>query len=466
MSDGPKLDLPQYTPARAAANRTVTGGLTVVLIVGVLVLQVWTMYRSPAQTQQVSPSANASDPDLEKRMAMKLEERNLSGPAIEAWQRYLVAARPVAAEAGKIYYRIGRLHQQAEQYDDAVADFYRAEALLGDQAGDLAQKITMRVRECLQRRGQYIDLSRELAERSEADGSTQPANLPIVAEIGGGKITTAEFDHMLTEQIDQAVAMNPGISADQADELRKQAAARLADPSAKIQQLQQIVVNRVAAVEARARHLDQDTSFRRRLADLQDNLLASRLLLDEVSRRAVVTPEDIERFYKANADAYSEPTQVTIAHILVDSESRAKDLISKVHSGESFEDLAKSESLDAETRDHGGRIDQRVAEEGEYVPQVGQNSALHAAIMAAAENTVLAIPYKSDRGWHVIKIIKREPGRVLPFDEVRDEVEADARQARRQEVLRQYVQELFDKYHVKLYPQVLAAQAKGQPSNG
>lgn len=455
-TQSPNLQLPQR---QASLNRGRTASLALVyfLLLSVLGLQAWSLVVGRAEPIRSGAAPHSADADAARTLAMKLEDRNLPQAATDAWDRYLAAAGLEPSAEGKIRYRMGKLKQQAEAYQDAVGEFYRSEQLLGNEAGDLSPKIAARVRECMLKLGQYADLSREMAARaSMGDEETPLQGRQVVAEIGDEKITVAGFDRMVTEQIEQLIAMQVGISDEEAEAIRRQAHAQFSDPQAKAQQLQQFVASRVLAAEARQRGLHKLAAFRRQVADSTDRLLATRLMLDEVGRRATVTPQDVERYYQANKEQYAEPRRVSIAHILCDSQESARDMITSGSGAVDFDDLAKEFSLDEATKEHGGVIPQPVSEGGDYVPGVGRNADLHAAVMAAAADTVLAVPYQSDRGWHAVKVISRSERRETTLDEVRDQVEGDVRQARREEVSQQYLEELFEAKGVKFYPAAFA----------
>lgn len=433
-----------------------------ILLLVVVGMQIWLLVRPTSAAGTTTPGPPAINVDAQRDLAMKLEDRNLPEASAQAWEQYLTAASLAPADEGKIRYRIGKLLQQAERYEDAVAEYYRAEQLLSDQAGDLSQRITVNVRECMSKLGQYSDLSREMAARSSmSDDSASLQGRQVVAEIGDEKITVADFDRMLTEQVEQMIATQVGISPEQAQEIRRQAHAQFADPQAKAQQLQQFVATRVLAEEARKQGLQQTPAFQRQMSEFADRLLASRLMLDEIAARATVTPQDVERYYKANLEAYTEPTHVRIAHILCDSEATARQVIAKANAGEAFGELAQTYSLDKDSKEMGGVVEQRVVEVGDYVPGVGNNPELHAAIVKGVVGSVLPTPYESDEGWHVVKIVEREQGRQLPLEDVREEVEADVRTDRRAEVTQQFLGELFEARRVKFYPQAFAAGGSG-----
>lgn len=458
MSTTPKLELPQ----RAAPARARGGGAGVmVLLLLVAGLQVWSLVRGGG-TEEGAGVAAGPERATDREVALKLEDRNLPEAAVAAWERYLASASPAAADEGAIRYRMGKLLQQAHRYEEAAGTFYLAEALLGEGAGDLKRQITVRVRECLQKLGQYSDLSREMAARADVSGEGDSLqSRQVVAQIGEEKITVSDFDRMLTEQIDQAIALQVGIGEAEADRIRRQAHSRFADPKAKAEQLQQLVASRVLADEARQRGLEHSDSFRRQLAEFADRMLATSLLREEVGKRGTVTPADVDRFYEANKDRYTDPAEARIAHILVATEGEAREVLDAARSGTDFAELARAHSLDAGTKDDGGVIAQPVVEGGEGVPGIGRQASLHAAILSAPEGTLLAEPFESDAGWHLVKVIERRERREHSLEDVRDRVERDVAAARRSEVTDQYLRELFEARGVKFYPKAFVSGEDG-----
>ncbi len=465
MDDRPKLELPQRAVARRAIfdrRSTFFAVWTLVLFAVVIAL----LLRRPAAPAKVAPATAGWSADRQKALAMRLEDRNLHAAAAEAWSRYLAMVDLAPQEAAAIHYRTGKLHQLAERYEDAIASFYQAEALLGEGGGDLSHEINVRVRDCFTKLGQYEDLDRDLAERTapDADRPTRLTGQQVVAEIGPEKITVADFDRMLQQEIDLAIKGMPGLSDEQTQEIRRRFARQYASPQTRARKLQELVSVKVLARKARADGLDKTPAFRKRLAEMSGMLLANKLLTDEVGRRASVTLDDCKRFYEANKSRYVDPARARIAHIVCKTKAQAAGLIEQVKGGAEFEALAKKHSLDAATKDKGGALGQPVIQSVARVPGVGEDAALRDAIFEAKAGSVLDTPAKGEGGFHVIKVLERTDPRQRGLDEVADLVRADTQQARTREVTEQYIKGLFDEAKVKLYPEAFAAAPATQPS--
>ncbi|MBN1344640.1 MAG: peptidyl-prolyl cis-trans isomerase [Phycisphaerae bacterium] len=460
MESKPKLELPQRAVSRQPifTRRTTFFAVWTLVLFGVVVAL---LARNASKPEVQARTSGGWPADQQKALAMRLEDRNLHEAAAEAWSRYVEIADLAASDQAAIHYRIGKLRQSAERFEQAIADLYQAEALLGEARGDLQHEINVRVRDCFTRLGQYGDLERDLVERT-AVSDEKPGRLAgqqVVAEIGPEKITAADFDRMIQQEVDLALKAMPGLPDEQKDAYRQEIMKQFASQQAKTQKLQELVSVKVLAREARGQGLDKAPAFRKRLVEMSDMLLANKLLSDEIGRRATVTIDDCKRFYEANKARYVEPGRAQLAHIACKTEAEAAEVIKKLKAGAKFEDLAKTLSVDAASKDKGGVIDQPASEPTARVPGIGEDKALHEAIFKARPDTVLDKPYKGAGGFHVVKVLTRTETRQLTLDEAADRVRADTQRSRTREITEQYIKGLFDEAKVKFYPEALAPGA-------
>lgn len=466
MDEKPRFELPQrmVTQRPIFDRRSAFFSFGVLVLFGVLVAL---QFRKPDSAEPTRSAGTGWTADQQKALAMRLEDRNLHSAAAEAWTRYLLIATLEPAAAAAVHYRIGKLQQDAEQYQAAISSYYQAEAMLGDAKGDLAHEINVRVRDCYTKLGQYGDLDRDLAERTAPTGD-KPAGLAgqqIVAEIGAEKLTITDFDRMIQQEIDVALKAMPGLTPEQMDDARRRYLQQYSSSQARTRKLQELVAVKVLARKARADGLDKSAAFRKRIVEMSDMLLANGLLSEEISRRATVTPDDCKRYYEANKALYVQPAQARIAHILCPSQEPADQIIAKLKAGAQFEELAR-QSADAATKDKGGAIEQPVLASGKYIPGIGENADLHEAIFKATAGALLERAFKGDRGYHVVKVLERSPSRQLGQDEVADRIRSDTQRARAQEVTEQYIQALFEEAKVKLYPEAFGPLTTAPAATG
>ena len=162
-----------------------------------------------------------------------------------------------------------------------------------------------------------------------------------------------------------------------------------------------------------------------------DEALVRVLLETEV---APETPgeEECRRYYEAQSDRFRTPDLFEAAHILIEPESdddadwasaeaQARSIARNVGNDQkAFAEAARTFSKCPSAQQDGalGQI-----RRGELVP------AVQAGIEALAEGSTGGEPIRSRFGWHVLRLQRRMPGRVLPFEIVRDRI-ADMLEAR------------------------------------
>lgn len=174
------------------------------------------------------------------------------------------------------------------------------------------------------------------------------------------------------------------------------------------------------------------------------------ILIGEALRRieegARPKAADIRAEYENNKGKYTQGGKVTAAHIMVASEKEAKDLLAKLAGGEDFTELAKKYSL-APERALGGSLGEM---DGGYskrtgLPQIIEQTAF--SLEAGAHSGVV----KSIYGWHVVKTSKKEPGKLLAFEEVEGKITKEMGERSRQEAMQRKFSELTERYKVKRY---------------
>lgn len=171
-------------------------------------------------------------------------------------------------------------------------------------------------------------------------------------------------------------------------------------------------------------------------ADIRANLI-SEAINEEVTKDAAVTDEEVQAYYDENADQFTTPESREVAHILVETEPEAKDLIAELEGGASFAKLAKEKSLDTASGQDGGKL---TARRGELVKPFEE------AAFALATGD-LSDPVESEYGWHLIKALSDiEPEAVTPFADVQEAIREQLLQAARNTLMSDWVTETKQKY--------------------
>ena len=223
-----KLDfsLPQKKPQGSAV-----GVLTVLLLLVLVVLAAANLVvalsgRKPAPTVSSGLSA-----EQVKDLASKLAQRNLYQQAAAAWQDYLASAKLAGPEQARIQFQIGTLLEKGGLYADAIEHYYRSET--AGTVKELQSDLNAHIKECFEKLGKFSALRYELMDRTSLN-PPQPAGGKVVAEIGAEKITEAQLDAKIEENIENQLApMKAFMTPEQVNEQKKRALEQSRNPKTK-----------------------------------------------------------------------------------------------------------------------------------------------------------------------------------------------------------------------------------------
>jgi len=446
-----KLD---FSIPQRKAKSSATGVLTVLVLVflvglGVANLLVALSGKKPA------PSGSARDLSTEqvKDLASKLAQRSLYQQAAATWRDYLAAAKLTDTEQARIHFQIGALLEKAGLYADAVEQYYRSEAAAGLE--ELRTQINAHVKDCFERLGEFSALRYEVMDRTSFPPS-EAAGGKIVAEIGAEKITEAQLDARIEESIESQLApMKAFLTPEQLNEQKKRALEQFRNPKSKQEFLQSWLAEEILYRQALQDELSEKPEVKRLVHELMRGALSRQLLSEQIASKVNITDTDLQTYYAANKDKYVEPARARISHILVADQERANELLKRVQDGAGFAELAKESSEDKATKDNGGRIAEEVLK-GAPVPGIGDANDLNTAIFAAGAPAVLDKPFRTDKGWEIVKVEEKHPERQKGFEEVRQQVMMELLRRKSEDVQRQYIKEMMDKQKVIIHTSALA----------
>ena len=165
-----------------------------------------------------------------------------------------------------------------------------------------------------------------------------------------------------------------------------------------------------------------EESFRRHV----ERMAGAKIYLDRVrADSADVGDAEVERFYAENEDRLTLPARVRVRHILLkwkpmgtrDDRAAIREqmqpILDRARSGEDFAALAAEFSEDFSTKSSGG--DTGFFGPGMMVPEFERAAySLDVGEVSDPVNTVFGV--------HIIKLEEREEARLLPLDEVREQL--------------------------------------------
>lgn len=228
-----------------------------------------------------------------------------------------------------------------------------------------------------------------------------PAEKPTTQELQRPFVTV---NGVAIPEIDARIALADRKAAGVADSPALQAAVR-----------NQLVARELFAQQARKQGLDKNAVLQARMRMAKEELLA-RAYEEDYLVKHPVGEEQLRKEYDA-IKARSGDKEFFVRHIVLASEDEAKNVISRLRGGETFQSLAAS-SKDEGSRARGGELGWR---NPSNLPQPMVD-----AVAKLAKGQYTQQPIKGPAGWHVLLVDDTRPFVMPPYDE---KVKAQLRQA-------------------------------------
>lgn len=234
----------------------------------------------------------------------------------------------------------------------------------------------------------------------------------VVIERGSARLTLADIDARMTRL---ASATRPDFA------FRPENLARMMD---------QLLLNRQLANEAREAGLDANPDVRRDLELAMEEVLAIHRLNQVADERERGDLEKLARErYLADPSKFIVGEQRVVEHVLVRNDSRTDDeartlaetvRAEAIRDGSSFPVLVERYSEDTGKAGNKGRY--VVSKEGQYVPE------FEAASRALKQPGDVSEPVKTTFGYHIIRLVEVRPESRRAFEDVKDQIVADVRE--------------------------------------
>jgi len=164
---------------------------------------------------------------------------------------------------------------------------------------------------------------------------------------------------------------------------------------------------------------------------IPERVKLSYLVLDANSIASAQAPDEeaLRRAYEEDKQRFTEPERRRARHILITVEpgagedavaaakAKIEDIRARIAAGEDFSELAKTLSQDPGSAGKGGDLG--------FFQKGLMDPAFDMAAFSLAQGE-LSEPVRTQFGYHLIEVTEIQPARVKPFDEVRDQLAAEA----------------------------------------
>jgi parvulin-like peptidyl-prolyl isomerase len=262
-----------------------------------------------------------------------------------------------------------------------------------------------------------------------AKAPAQPANDSdaVLVKIGNDTITPREL-------------------ASRLQELPEQYRAQYATPEGKQKLLDRLVEEKIWIRDADANGVTKRPDVIRQIEASRRDLLIRTWVNEVMAKNAPPSDSEAMVYYEAHKEEWKTPANVTLKHIQLKTQADAKRVLGLAKAkGADWDKLAKQYSADTLTKATGGSLG-TATREGGFIG-LGVQPAFVDSAMALGTGKIGG-PWKTDKGWHVVKVESVHEESVRDFDQVRSFIVRQMSQERTQSYYQDQVTKLKSKFHV------------------
>ena len=215
-------------------------------------------------------------------------------------------------------------------------------------------------------------------------------NTRVLAVVGGQQITETDVDMLIASM--------------------GQAGQNYMSPQGRAAVLEELINQKLMLLDAVRNLYEREPEFKEQLARVKNELLVNYAVNKAVSS-VRVTDEEAKQYFDEHPEQFAGQETVSASHILVDSEDKALELLSKIRAGEiTFEDAAAEHSSCPSGR-NGGTLGE--FGHGQMVPEFDE-------ACFSMEVGAISEPVKTQFGYHIIRLDSKKAAEPMHFGDVRE----------------------------------------------
>ena len=198
-------------------------------------------------------------------------------------------------------------------------------------------------------------------------------------------------------------------------EFRKQSRKKQISADDKMQLLKNLIRRNLILQQNFTQQLRKSDEISKQVKKYEDQLVLEKYIKIHVLDFLTVGEEEAKQYYQNNLNQFTAPPKVRASHILLRSETDAKEVLKKLQAGESFSELAKQYSIDLPMAFEGGSMG--IIEKGRGLPQL--------------ENTLFILDegefsdiVKTQYGWHILRVDEKMTAQHIPYQRAKERIKA------------------------------------------
>jgi peptidyl-prolyl cis-trans isomerase C len=215
-----------------------------------------------------------------------------------------------------------------------------------------------------------------------------------------------------------------------------------------------VITREVLYQEAKKKGFDQKKEILAKVDEIRRMMAIDALLEETLKGKSEVSDAEVQQYYKENQRQFTEPREVRIHHLFVNSEPVLQEVRSKLAKGESFEKLASQYNIDL-TRDDGG--DLGFVKRGQLSPAFAQFEEVAFSLRNPGD---ISDVVKTPLGYHILKLEDKRGTVLRPFDQVKESIRLFLQGKKRQDAYLEYIKEAKARAKITVNEKLWAEEEK------
>lgn len=202
--------------------------------------------------------------------------------------------------------------------------------------------------------------------------------------------------------------------------------------------LDELINQKLLLLDAARNFYEADPVFKAELNKAKESLLIS-FAVQKALEKVSVTDAEAKAYYDQNQDKLVTGDTVNASHILVDNEEAALNILADIRDEKiSFEEAAKKYSK-CPSAERGGELGD--FGKGQMVPEFDE-------ACFSMEQGELRGPVKTDFGYHIIRLNKKNPSAAIAFNDIKDKIKEQLISDKQQAAYKSKINQLKILYQV------------------
>jgi len=215
-----------------------------------------------------------------------------------------------------------------------------------------------------------------------------------------------------------------------------------------------VITREVLYQEAKKKGFDQKKEILAKVDEIRRMMAIDALLEETLKGKSEVSDAEVQQYYKENQQQFTEPREVRIRHLFVNSEPVLQEVRSKLAKGESFEKLASQYNIDL-TRDDGG--DLGFVKRGQLSPAFAQFEEVAFSLRNPGDVSDVV---KTPLGYHILKLEDKKGTVLRPFDQVKESIRLFLQGKKRQDAYLEYIKDAKARAKIAVNEKLWAEEEK------